>query len=377
MRHWAGLLAALAIALLLTVVATTPPGPAPADAPATSFSAERAMAEIRAIAARPHPAGSPEHARVRAVLLARLQALGLQTATRTFPISARGAAALKRQGGAGTPALHNIIGRLPGRDPTLPAVVLMAHYDSVVGSPGAPDDAAGVAAILETVRALQAQGRPLRDVIVLLTDGEELGLEGAAAFFRADPLARRTGVVVNAEARGGGGRTSMFETGADNGGMMRLFGEAVHRPVATSLSVFVYKLLPNNTDLTRAIQAGAPGFNFAFVGRPGLYHSPLATPDALDRGAVQDMGRQLLDLSRGLANASALPGPEADATFFDLFGLVFLRYPPAWGWLPLLAAAGLFAWGRRGSSMPWTSAISPRLPASRWPGWKNAWRRWT
>ena len=55
-----------------------------------------------------------------------------------------------------------------------------------------------------------------------------------------------------------------------------------------------------------------PGFNFAFIGRPGLYHSPLATPDALDQGALQDMGRQLLDLTRGLLAAPALPGKAAD-----------------------------------------------------------------
>ncbi|WP_414632948.1 M20/M25/M40 family metallo-hydrolase, partial [Brevundimonas sp. UBA7534] len=99
----------------------------------------------------------------------------------------------------------NIVGVLPGRDPALPAVALMAHYDSVPGSPGAADDASGVAAVLEAVRAIKARGPAERTLIVLLTDAEELNLDGARAFFSEHPLRDRIGAVVNLEARGGGG----------------------------------------------------------------------------------------------------------------------------------------------------------------------------
>jgi len=345
------LIAAL-IAVVLAVIGTTPPRPVDAGAPATVFSAERAMSDVRMIARAPHPTGSAEHARVLRTLDTRLRGLGLTVATTIGPMSAKGAATLKRQGGNGaTPPIVNVIGTLPGRDRALPALLLMAHYDTVVGSPGAADDTAGVAAILEIVRALGAGEQPLRDVVVLFTDGEELGLEGATAFFGRDPLAPRIGIVINLETRGGGGRASMFETGTENGAAMRVFAGAVRRPVATSLSVFVYRLLPNTTDLTRALKAGKQGFNFAFIGRPGLYHSPLATPDALDQGALQDMGRQVLDLSRALSNAPRLPGTAPDLVFFDMFGLAFVHYPPALGWVPLVAAVALFAaatWGLGG-----------------------------
>ena len=40
--------------------------------------------------------------------------------------------------------------------------------------------------------------------IVLLTDGEELGLQGAKQFFAGDPLLPRIGAIINMEARGGG-----------------------------------------------------------------------------------------------------------------------------------------------------------------------------
>ncbi len=350
MKSWTNLLVAIAGAVLLAVIATTTPWPAPADAPAMAFSATRAMADVRAIGARPHPTGSAEDARVRDYLAGRLKSLGMTVTASGAPIGAEGKARLDKWRGSEAPAPEavNLVATLPGRDTAKPVLLLMAHHDSVWGSPGAADDAAGVAAILEVVRAIRASGQPPeRTLMVLFTDGEELGLEGATQFFTG-PDRTRIGAIVNLEARGGGGRASMFETGDANGAMMGLFAHSVHRPVATSLSVFVYNNLPNYTDYTVAKKQGVPGFNFAFIGRPGLYHSPLATPDALDQGSLQDIGRQVLDLSRGLLAVPELPGKAPDLVFYDLFGLVFLAYPTWIGWLFVAAAAGSYGyagWG--------------------------------
>jgi hypothetical protein len=340
-RWWAALIA-LAWAVILAIVATTPPGPAPADASASAYSATRAMADVRVIGRAPHPTGSAEDAQVRAYLIARLKGMGMEVGTTVAAMSPQAKNRLDgwRKAVAPAPPLTNIVAIMPGRDRAQPAVLLMAHHDSVWGSPGAADDGAGVASILEVIRAIKAGGQPRRDVMVLLTDGEELGLEGAKSFFATDPRRAHVGVIVNLETRGGGGRASMFETGSDDGAMMELFGRAVSRPVATSLSVFIYKKLPNSTDYTVAKKRGYPGFNFAFIGRAGLYHSPLATPEALDQGALQDMGRQTLDLARALADAPSLPGRTADRTFFDAYGLFFVSYPAWLGWL-FLAVGGL------------------------------------
>lgn len=350
MKSWTNLLVAIAGAVLLAVFATTTPWPAPADAPASAFSATRAMADVRAIGGKPHPTGSAEDAQVRAYLTQRLQSLGMTVSESRGPMSAEGKARLDKWRGSAAPAPEpvSLLGVLPGRDPAQPAVLLMAHHDTVWGSPGAADDSAGVAAILEVVRAIRAGGQPDRTLMVLFTDGEELGLEGAHHFFGMDPARARVGVIVNLETRGGGGRASMFETGNANGAMIDLFARNVRQPVGTSMSVFVYNNLPNYTDYTVAKKQGIPGFNFAFIGRPGLYHSPLATPEALDQGSLQDIGRQALDLSRGLLAAPALPGPAPDRVFYDLFGLVFLAYPAWIGWLILAVAAsayGYAGWG--------------------------------
>jgi len=318
----------------------------PAGAAPTVFSAERAMADVRAVALRPHPAASADILRVRTLLADRLRALGLQTEERRYLIDRAGFATLKRWDPRANPAseIVNLIAILPGRDRLKPAVTLMAHMDTVWGSPGGGDDSVGVATILETLRAIKARGTPERDIVVLLTDGEEIGLSGAQAFWPSDGLADHVGVVVNIEARGAGGRATMFETGDFNGDMIRLMAANVRHSVANSMSVMAYRLMPNSTDFTVARDKGLPGFNFAIMGRAEYYHSPRATADRLDPRSLQDMGDQVLDLVSALATARALPQEATDAVFFDVAGHGLIDYPAGSGWLVLLIAmAGLGA----------------------------------
>ncbi|MBP6362285.1 MAG: M20/M25/M40 family metallo-hydrolase [Novosphingobium sp.] len=185
-----GLIVALVSGLLLGIYATVPPAAKPADAPAQEFSAGRAMADVRVIAARPHPTGSAENAEVRRHLLLRMSALGMEVQTEATLLPQDGLERLNRWSGRSDTAvtMTNMIGILPGRDRSLPAVMIMSHHDTVWGSPGAADDTTGVAASLEVVRAVKAKGQPERDLIVLVTDAEELGLMGAKHFFANNPL---------------------------------------------------------------------------------------------------------------------------------------------------------------------------------------------
>lgn len=341
MRAWLAIAVTLVIGALLTISATTPPQPRDPAAVAGVFDLPRAEADLREIARAPHPTGSAENERVRVYLMARMSEIGMEVSTREGVIDAKAAKRLNKWSGRNDPPAStiNLIGVLPGRDRSAAAVLLMAHHDSVWGSPGAPDDGAGVVTALEVARQVAAKGPPPRDLIVLLTDAEELGLQGAAQFFAGDPLLPRIGAVVNMEARGGGGRTTLFETTPDNGEAIALYRQAASWPGASSLAVFVYSVLPNDTDLSEAMKGDWAGYNFAFIGRPGLYHSPLATPDALDRGALMDMGWQVSELTQALLAAPKLPGRAPDVVFFDLYGLSLVKYPAALGWLMLAIAA--------------------------------------
>ena len=331
------LVGSLALALLIAVLTLQVPAPVGADAPATAFSTERAMGDIREIAQRPHPVGSADHARVGAVLLQRMAALGLQTSTQTGALSPAAVRRLEREGGSATGVeLTNLIGVLPGRDPRLPAVALMAHYDTVPDSAGAADDSTGVAAILEAVRAIRARGPADRTLVVILTDGEELNLDGARAFWGGHPLRDRIGAVVNLEARGGGGRAMMFETGRGNAETIALFARAGAKATggvsSNSLAVFVYEAMPNGTDFTIPKDRGVQGVNLAFIGRPEQYHAPVSTADALDQGSVQHIGSQALETADALLRAPALPAATANIVYADLFGRVVVGHAPVMGW---------------------------------------------
>jgi hypothetical protein len=353
------LAACLIAAALIAWWGERPPDPVRSDAPAAAFSAGRAMADVAAVARVPHPIGSPANAAVRDDLLGRMAALGLAPQVQRAEVvvqMADGARPLVVGGRA-----ENLVGVLPGRDRAAPAVALMAHYDSVPASPGAADDAAGVAAVLETVRALKAAGPLRRDVVVALTDGEEAELLGARAFFAGHPLARRLGFVVNLEARGGGGRARMFETGPANGETVGLFRHAVGDPSSSSLAVYLYRLMPNETDFTLARAAGLPGLNFAFIGRQFDYHAASSTPAALDQGSLQDIGRQALAVVRAAAEAPALPRPAPDRVYNQLPGGWVLAYPAPVGWAVLAAAAALLALGcvraRKAGGLAWRDVL--------------------
>jgi hypothetical protein len=349
----------LIVALVMAFWSGGTPRPLPADAPAAEFSAGRAMVDNRVIARAPHPVGSPQNAAARDYLVGRLQAMGLQPQvqrTLAFQRSPRSPEPFVL--GA---TVENVIGILPGRDRAAPALAIMAHYDSVPASPGAADDAAGVSAALEIMRVLKAEGTPQRDVILLITDGEEAGLLGAQGFFAEHPLARHVGFVINMETRGGGGQAQMFQTGAENGEVIKLFRKTAQHPAASSLAVYLYEHLPNDTDFTVSKAAGITGLNFAFIGRQFDYHSPTSTSDNLDQGSLQHLGVQALAAARAVAQAKALPGKAPNLVYSQTFGSYVLAYPQLAGWGVLILAAGLGALGawraRRRGVFAWSDVV--------------------
>lgn len=338
MRAWGPFLFSILLGIALAVIAILPPAPKSADAPDAEFSAARAMEDVRIIAAKPHPTGSAENAEVREYLLKCLEELAVQAEETTGMLPERSLARLNRwsKAEASEQSFTNVVGVWQGADSRKPAVLLMAHHDTVWGSPGAADDTVGIASILEIIRALNSGPTPERDIIVLFTDAEELGLNGAKHFFETNPLRKRIGAIINFEARGGGGTANMFQTSANNGNAARLYAESVKQPSTSSLSTFVYSILPNDTDLTPALTGDYVAYNIANIGRAEYYHSPKIDADALQQSTLQHMGSQGLDLTRALLSAEAFPTPKSDATFFDAFGLFTVIYAPALGWVFIL-----------------------------------------
>jgi hypothetical protein len=348
------------IALLLAVRGLEPPPITPASAPATAFSAERAMVHVRAISREPRPHNSPAALAAKRYLIDQLIEMGVPVQTeRSVAIET----SPKFGAAAGGPVM-NIVARLPGRDPRLPAIVLMAHTDSRDGAPGAGDDASGSGTVLEIMRALKAGGPTQRDVIALLTDGEETGLLGARAWFRVPANVARTGAVFNFEARGSGGRPSMFQTGPSSAGLVAdyLAGPGAF---AQSPSAAIYGLLPNDTDLTPAIAAGLPGLNFAFIGGEFDYHGPTDSLTSLDPRSIEAEGASVLPVIRRLADSPALPPDRGGLAYGQVPGLIAVQHPLWAGWLAIGVAAAALAGAAALRRVP-VSAIARGAGAGLW-----------
>jgi Zn-dependent M28 family amino/carboxypeptidase len=155
---------------------------------------------------------------------------------------------------------RNVVAHLQGV--TKPSVLLGAHYDSVVGSPGANDNASGTAVVLEIARNLS--GTPLaRQAWFVAFDGEEDGLHGSRAFVRAAQREFLSGlkamlnfdmVGVN-EQLGVGGASSLT---------------ALAKAADPKISTFQSN---NSSDHASFAAAGVPVL-FFYRGQEPNYHSP-------------------------------------------------------------------------------------------------------
>jgi carboxypeptidase Q len=79
----------------------------------------------------------------------------------------------------------NVIGEIPGGQLASEVVLLGAHLDSWDITPGALDDAAGVAIVMEAARMIaRLPQRPARTIRVVLFANEEFGLSGGREYAR-------------------------------------------------------------------------------------------------------------------------------------------------------------------------------------------------
>jgi len=317
------LLALLSILLIGFAVAVFPSFPEPLDAgaPPEVFSAGRAATHIDAIATTPRVPGTPEHTAARDYLVATLQELGWRTTvqsgvgwtTNDDPPEQRGA------------RVGNIIAMVPGSDPT-GTVVLAAHYDTVVGSPGAGDDGIGVSTALETARALGVGPAPRNDIMVLLTDGEENGLLGSQVFTRSRSPALGPTVVLNHEARGNAGIPMTFRMTFPNGALLDALTRSPWAE-ADSLTQLAFEALPNDTDFSNFADTGFSGFDTAITSGSAYYHSPLDTTDRLSQESLQQMGETSLATARALADTDLLTLDDAGHEVVSLVPWGLIHYP--------------------------------------------------
>ncbi len=337
------------------------PEPQGMDAPKTEFSAARADRTLARLLGPeiPHPISSAENDNVRARVQAEFAALGVNSTVYT----GLGCIGRARNSFFACGTTKDVLAEVaPGKGK---AIVLLAHYDSVPAGPGAADDESGVATVLETVRALKARGiKSKHPILAVITDGEEAGLLGAESFMHDPALRARVGVVVNVEARGNQGPSMLFQTSPGDSKLIDLYARNVSERATSSLFAVIYKLLPNDTDLTVFLEKGMTGINFAFSGNVAQYHTPLDRRENLSLQTLQHHGDNMLGVTNGLMQTDFDSLKGSDDIYISQFGRWLPRLPSGWA-LPLalltfvlLLVAGYLSRSKLNSIGQWAAAFA-------------------
>jgi hypothetical protein len=350
---WRGLAAfALLLAAFALKGSLLAPPPAPANVAAGQFDTDRALARLQRILGdqHPHAVDTPADDAVRGRLIAELNAIGLQSRVQ----EADDCSGFPRSRVVSCSRVRNVIATIPGTRPG-PHLLLSAHYDSTPTGPGAGDDGIGVATLLEIGSILKASPPP-RPVTLLFNEGEEYGLNGAAAFVRLDPAAHEVNSLINIDGRGVGGPALMHETSDPNGAAMAAYASATQRPYANSISTDFAKLIPNSTDVVFYKPTGWTLLNFAWLGNETRYHSPGDRIEALDRDTVGHIGSEVLVATRAFTTmADPARAGSGRTVFTDIGGRIFIHLPLAIAAILLgllVAAALLLGWRRSALGKP-------------------------
>jgi len=293
----------------------------------TAYSLEKALVHLKEITKDPHFVGTSEHKVVQDYIVSQLQALGFTVQVeKAIGINEKWRSAVKTE---------NILVRIKGTN-SGKALLLMSHYDSSPhSSRGASDDGVGVVTILETLRVFKANKKqPKNDIIIFINDAEETGLNGADAFVRSHPWAKDVGLVINFEARGSGGPSYLLmETNGGNSKLLKAYAQANPQfTVGSSLMYSIYKMLPNDTDLTVfREQADIEGLNFAFIDDYYDYHTYQDSYENVDHNSMAHQATYLLPLLDYFADANLNNLKDTtDYVFVNLPLIDLLYYPFSW-----------------------------------------------
>lgn len=290
-------------------------------------SIEGTLPHLRTLTACPRNVGSDGHRSAREYLLGQIREIGLSPEVQQATVLAAESRTFGR--------IENVLVRIPGTAPSR-ALLVMAHYDSVAAGPGCGDDAAAVAVLLDVSRSLASVARPRNDVILLFTDGEELGLLGARAFVERHSWMRDVGLAINFDSGGVSGPAALWETSRGNARLVRHYAQAVPFVVAGSWSAD----RSYGTDLAPFRRAGIPGLGLGFLGGQAThYHRATDSLDRLDPVTLRHARQTLFHAIHHFGNVPLPLEPSDDAIYFALFGRV-VAYPRAVGWALLAIVYG-------------------------------------
>lgn len=297
------------------------------DTPVGGFSATRAMDLVRRLCDEigERPNGTPAHARAAEILVEELRKIPGVEVELQHP---GGVHRYKAPPWPFPPFVYrttNVVARLPGRAPT--ALLLDAHFDTVPGTPGAGDDALGVAVMVEALRVLASKPQLQHSVVVNLNGAEEIGMLGAAGFLQ-HPLAKDVRAYVYIDG-GPQGNALVVGSGPQNGWLLEEYAKATGATHATVIGEDLISsgLLAHSGDFLPFHEAGLVGIDLGAVSDFWSVHTDRDNTSRIDRATIQAMGDKILAVAKRLANGP-LSG-NVDHTpriYYDILGRFVLNY---------------------------------------------------
>ncbi len=185
------LLAAATILLGVAMQEAARPMPEPHEVSrraADMVDPERLMRTVRSLPAKRAGAGDADHAAgleaAERLLVKQLEGLGLTPRFHEFPWNSPARNLGRHEGEPDSEKVlyRNILVDFPGTTRPREVLIVSAHFDAVPGSPGADDDASGVAGVMELARILKEVGPGERTIRLVLFNLEEVGLVGSRSY---------------------------------------------------------------------------------------------------------------------------------------------------------------------------------------------------
>lgn len=281
---------------------------------------QKVMSHLEVIAKEVHPTGTEANESVRKYLRSEFERLECDVTEESFEATAW----TDVTGRTEVPFVNFLI-TIDVPD-TTDGVMLVSHYDSTPGGPGAADDGISVAAMLvsleQSMEAYKA-GTLTNDMYYLFTDGEELGLVGARYFVNQhSDMKEYVKLVVNFEARGNDGALLMFQTSPNSNKLIRQLKKAVDKVDGFSVAAQIYETMPNDTDLTIFLDEGFTScLNFAMIDGSETYHQATDTFENINRDSTYMYYETVTELAKYFSTAD-LDGliDDQDAVYFPTIG---------------------------------------------------------
>ncbi|KAI9455042.1 hypothetical protein F5148DRAFT_409217 [Russula earlei] len=213
------------------------------------------------------------------------------------------------------------------------AVLVNAHLDSTLPSPGAADDALAVGVMLECIRVLThtPAWTPSHAIVFLFNNAEESLQDASHLFSTQHPIASTIRAFINLEAAGNSGGELLFQATSEE--MIRAYSK-VPRPFGAVVAneVFSSGVLLSDTDFRQFEQyLNVTGLDMAIIGNSYVYHTRQDVVENIQPGVAQRMAENTLAILRYLSSdVSPLPSlttgyMRPTTVFFTEFGR-FVQY---------------------------------------------------